>query len=242
VLWDPFITHAYLSILASTASCAKHLPHNFDDVRLIHGILASTAFVIFMPFGAIIIRGSSFKNLIWLHAGWMIFAYTFALAALGMGVWLAHLIHAFDRIHSIIGLAVIGAALLQPITGLVHHLRYKRTGSRNPASYLHIWLGRAIITLAIINGALGLQLATPHQPNSKTGEVVYAVVAGVMWLAWMVIILISFIKSRGVKEGETSDGEKQSLDVAHSTGTGSNSAMDDSVADEIFNTQVGKDE
>lgn len=52
-----------------------------------HGVLMSLAFVIFYPMGAIIIRLLSFKGLVWVHAGTQVFAYTLALAGMGIGVW-----------------------------------------------------------------------------------------------------------------------------------------------------------
>ena len=52
-----------------------------------HGVLMSLAFVIFYPLGAILIRALSFKGLVWVHAGVQVFAYTLALAGMGIGVW-----------------------------------------------------------------------------------------------------------------------------------------------------------
>jgi len=196
-----------------------------------------------MPLGAIIMRTASFKNLIWLHAGWMYFAYIMALVSMGLGIWMAVILQYFDQTHAIIGFVVIGSMLLQPVTGIVHHLRKKRTGRSNFATWAHVWWGRATIMLAIINGGLGLQLAAPYQPSTKTGEIVYGVVAGVMWLVWMGVILISFLKSRGVDDGETgdhiftSDGEKQS--EAQMSETGSYPTRNGSVAAGLPAVQPG---
>ena len=64
-----------------------------------------------------------------------------------------------------------------------------------------------------------------------------------MWLVWMVVILVSIIKSRGVKQGEagdrifTSDGEKQSVEGSQLPKTGSNSVRNNSVVDGTPRTQ-----
>jgi hypothetical protein len=163
--------------------------------------MAPIAFVILFPFGAIAIRIMSFRNLVWFHAGWMVFTYIIVLASMGMGVWIAVATNQIDTTHSIIGLVVVGSLLVQPVTGLVHHLLFRHRGRPNAATYPHIWWGRAIITLGIINGGLGLQLTE----NTTTGEIVYGVVAGAMWLLWMAVILLAFIKSRGKLEGETGE-------------------------------------
>lgn len=63
---------------------------------------------------------------------------------------------------------------------------FKKTGGRTFWSYAHVWLGRILITLAIINGGLGLQLAD----NSKSGEIAYGVIAAVVWLVYVASIII----------------------------------------------------
>jgi len=117
-----------------------------------HAVLAPVAFVLFFPMGAMIIRLLSFKGVVWLHAGWMVTTYIIVLGAMGMGVWIAVVTQQLDTYHSIIGLIVVGALLLQPVSGITHHLLYKNTGGANVATYPYIWWGRAIVTLGIING------------------------------------------------------------------------------------------
>jgi hypothetical protein len=48
-------------------------------------------------------------------------------------------------------------------------------------SYLHLYNGRIMITLGIVNGGLGLFLA-----GAANGlKIAYGVIAGVIWLVWM---------------------------------------------------------
>ncbi|KAN0103291.1 iron reductase domain protein [Hyaloscypha variabilis] len=181
---------------ASTASSSSGggggTPGDVNMVIMAHAILAPLAFVLFFPMGAMMIRLLSFKGVVWLHAGWMVTTYIIVLGAMGMGVWIAVVTQQLDTYHSIIGLIVVGALLLQPVSGITHHLLYKKTGGANVATYPHIWWGRAIVTLGIINGGFGLQLSD----NTTQGEVAYAIVASVMWTLWMVVIVFSFAKSR----------------------------------------------
>lgn len=69
---------------------------------------------------------------------------------------------------------------------------FKKYQRRQVWSYFHIWLGRILITLGIINGGLGLRLAN----NTKTGEIAYGVVAGIIWLVWMVAAVYGEIKRK----------------------------------------------
>ena len=173
------------------------------------------AFVLFMPLGVFLIRLTSFKGLIWAHAGIQAFAYTVALAAFGLGAWMATVSDqwvAFNG-HPIIGTIVIGLLLLQPVLGYVHHLIYVKEHKRTLWIYSHIWYGRALILLAVINGGLGLQLSG----NTVKGEIAYGVIAGVMFLIYLAVLAIAYLRKDKSPEGETGEkmvgGPKSEKDV-----------------------------
>jgi hypothetical protein len=199
-------TSASGSPSSSESSGGGGMPEDYDMVRMAHAIMAPLAFVLFFPLGAMAIRLLSFQGVVWFHAGWMVFTYIIVLGSMGMGVWIAVMSDQLDTTHSIIGLVVVGGLLLQPISGLTHHLLYKKTGGANVATYPHIWWGRAIVTLGIINGSLGLSLSD----NTTTGHVAYGAVAIVMWALWMTVIVVSFIKSRkNIEKGDSYGTEMQ---------------------------------
>lgn len=60
----------------------------FNRVRLIHGVVASLAFVAFFPIGAIAIRVVPGKLALWIHIGCQLTAYALLIAAVGTGVWM----------------------------------------------------------------------------------------------------------------------------------------------------------
>jgi len=130
------------------------------------------------------------------------FIYLVVFAALGMGIWMAVTGDMMNTAHAIIGIVVLGSLLVQPITGLIHHALYKRRGRPDLAENLHVWWGRDIIFLGIVNGGLGLKLAA----NSKKGEMAYGIVAGIIGLLWIMVIFAVFVNNRGVVKtnlGET---------------------------------------
>lgn len=51
---------------------------------------------------------------------------------------------------------------------------------------MHRWLGRFVMTLAIVNGGLGLRLAA----NTKTGMEVYGAVAGVVGVVYIITLVV----------------------------------------------------
>ena len=112
-----------------------------------------------------------------------------------------------DEYHPVLGIIVVLLLLIQPILGLVHHYIYKRQHARTLWATTHVWFGRIVITLGIVNGGLGLKLSD----NTSKGGIAYGIVAVVIWLAWMSVAVNAHLKQskrskRGVGVGET--GEK----------------------------------
>lgn len=166
-------------------------PQSNQRMMLIaHGTLAALAFVIFFPMGSIAIRLASFPGVVWLHAAFQVFAYLVYTAAFGLGVYIANSLNVLDKYHPIIGIVVFVCLFFQPIFGFLHHSLFKKYASRTFWSYAHIWLGRGVITLGIINGGLGFKLADTMRMGSRSGMIAYSVVAGIVWLVWVASIVI----------------------------------------------------
>ncbi|KAL9100652.1 MAG: hypothetical protein Q9163_004000 [Psora crenata] len=139
--------------------------------------------------GAILIRVASFRGLVWVHAAMQ-----------------------FNG-HPIIGTVVIACLYLQPLLGLLNHHLYKKEGNPTIWTTLHIWWGRIIVTLGIINGGLGLMLSD----NTRNGEIAYGVIAGIIWLVWMGIAAWSHFTGRGSSGRQT--GENMSRKGTHENRT-----------------------
>jgi hypothetical protein len=86
-----------------------------------------------------------------------------------------------NTVHAIIGLLLFASIWLIAFGGWLQHLAFRKYKRRTIIGYVHMWAARAILTLAFINGGLGLALA-----GSETGEkAAYGVVAALVWLGWM---------------------------------------------------------
>ncbi|KAI5466141.1 hypothetical protein BGZ63DRAFT_123742 [Mariannaea sp. PMI_226] len=152
---------------------------DFNTFECAHGIIMSIVFVVLYPVGALLmpIIGN------WmLHAGWQFIAFLAMWAGFGVGYVLAHDLDLFwANAHTKIGTIVVSLMGIQPILGWLHHQHFLKHRRRGIISYAHIWYGRALIIVGIINGGLGLQLA-----NAKTGLIIaYSVVAGVIAIAYL---------------------------------------------------------
>jgi hypothetical protein len=163
-----------------------------QKIIVAHGVLAALAFVLFFPVGSILIRLGSFRGAWLVHGLFQLFAYVIYIAAFGIGVWMINNIpvNMLDSYHPIIGIIVFVMLFFQPILGFIHHLKYKKYSCRTIWSYGHLWLGRILITLGMINGGLGLLLASDAPAFTgiapSQGQIIaYGVIAGIMWLLWV---------------------------------------------------------
>lgn len=177
------------------------------NILIAHGVLMCLAWVVFAPLGAIIVRAISGSKVVRMHYGTQILAYVLALTGTALGIYIAVKISAVGVYHPVIGLLVMGLATVQPVLGTIHHRIYKIKGQRTWWAVVHVWLGRVVITLAIINGGLGLLMAA----NTRAGEIVYGIFAGLIWLGWMAVAVWSEAKKATAREsadGQKGDAEK----------------------------------
>jgi hypothetical protein len=179
-----------------------------QKILIAHGVLAALAFVLFFPVGSIMIRLGTFRGVWLVHGIFQLFAYIVYIVAFGLGIWMVNNIphNLLDSYHPIIGIVVLVLLFFQPILGFIHHLQ----------SYGHLWLGRIVITLGMINGGLGILLASDAPAflsfKPTQGQVIaYGVVAGVMWLIWVAAAVIGERRKArtsvvSAKEAELDDG------------------------------------
>lgn len=170
-----------------------------------------------------------------LHIFFQMSAYLIYVAAAGMGIWLtiyaARYYDSWSDPHPIIGLVLLGSATIQPISGWIHHRIYHTravtlaTTNRGPRpgrtmwGRAHLWLGRCLITLGIVNGGLGLKMleTSPNQARSVTrnAQIGYGVAAGLMWCIYVFITMI-WEWTRPARKRQQLDGNSESRRSAKS--------------------------
>ena len=90
-----------------------------------------------------------------------------------------------DNFHPIAGLVMLALVSFQPIAGLLHHYFWSKQKKSEIVAMYHIWMGRILITLGMINGGLGLLFSGNA---TRVEQIAYGVIAGVIWLSWNVIV------------------------------------------------------
>ncbi|KAK0839643.1 hypothetical protein LTR91_018043 [Friedmanniomyces endolithicus] len=161
-----------------------------------HALLATLAFSLLFPIGGIVIRLSSFPGLWWIHGVFQTLAYILYIAAFAIGVYMAQSIDKMGETHAWLGIALFVVLLFQPVLGVLHHVMFKKYSRRTVWSYGHIWLGRAAITVGMVNAGLGLRLSQETRlfaPSQGT-VVAYWVVAVIIWLVYMASVVYGEMK------------------------------------------------
>jgi len=182
--------------------------YNFDGTAffqglhttvLAHAILACVAFVFFFPVGGIMIRLASFRGLWLVHGLFQVFGYLLYIAAFALGIYMAaNIRNIFMEPHAIIGIVLFILLFFQPLSGYIHHVAFLRVGARTSSSHWHVWLGRIVITAGIVNGGLGLELASrlPFARPSRTAVIAYIAVAAIMWLLYVAAAVVGELRRR----------------------------------------------
>ncbi|KAJ4297264.1 hypothetical protein N0V88_004182 [Collariella sp. IMI 366227] len=160
-----------------------------------HGVLMALVFCILYPLGSWLMP--VFK-IWWLHAVWQTIAFALMWAGFGMGLAIGQERNMlFNNTHTTFGVVIVAFMGIQPVLGLLHHRYFVKHQKRGVISYGHIWWGRIMILLGVVNGGLGLQMA-----RERTGlYAAYGVVAGVILVGYAVWVL--FCTTR---KGATVDG------------------------------------
>ncbi|KAK1142236.1 DOMON domain-containing protein frrs1L [Aspergillus melleus] len=165
----------------------------FEELHLVpkyakaHGIVMSLAFTVMMPLGVLAIRFLRVKGTIWVHVVWQMLSWILMLAGLATGIRVGKILDRLhNNAHTILGTIIVVLLLLQPFIGLIHHFRFRKTQRPGKWTRLHVWYGRVLILLGIINGGLGLELAA----NTTGGEIAYGVVGGVFGVALLLVAVL----------------------------------------------------
>ncbi len=108
--------------------------------------------------------------------------------------------------HPVLGTVIIALLLVQPVLGYVQHRIYVRRKEQRGTGWgiVHVWYGRVLILLAVINGGLGLQLSG----NTVAGEIAYGVVAGVMGVLYLAVLGWIYLRKGKMDGVGTGTGEK----------------------------------
>ena len=115
----------------------------------------------------------------------------------------ANFFQLWNKSHEQFGTVIFGLFLIQPVIGHLHHQSFKKTQMRGWVGTAHVWYGRILILMGIIDGGMGLTLAD----NTVGGVVAYSVVMGFVGLLYLVVIMNYWSKKEQPKEATAGSGK-----------------------------------
>ncbi|RYP70271.1 hypothetical protein DL771_005574 [Monosporascus sp. 5C6A] len=152
-------------------------------IIMAHWIIMFIVWLILFPLGSALMP--LFGNWIF-HATWQ--SVTFVLMWVGFALGKV----AFNRFgeagttHTNLGTVIVCLMVLQPIGGYMHHRHYLQYKQRGVISHVHIWYGRALMVMGVVNGGLGIRWASDDgQVRGSPIMVAYTVVAAVMAVIYL---------------------------------------------------------
>lgn len=177
-----------------------------------------------IPLGGILIRsGLNIPGLVKIHAFLQSISYIIYIVAAGMGIYLVNELSVsqyslWSDPHTKIGIGILGLAFFMPILGLIHHTLYKRRArrykeggprpGRTIPGYLHLWLGRILIPMGMVNGGLGIRLASnaPGGGGDEKKKIIgYSIGAGLMFLAYVIFVIVGEVRRKRERQGRISN-------------------------------------
>ena len=94
--------------------------------------------------------------------------------------------------HPVIGMCLLALISLQPLMELSNHFLHERYEKVELLGYPHVWLGRILLLVGIINGGLGFHFAESFggpQPPAWP-KIVYGVIATVVFILYVAIVVV----------------------------------------------------
>ncbi|KAK4231201.1 hypothetical protein QBC38DRAFT_506922 [Podospora fimiseda] len=160
-----------------------------------HGIIGALVMAVLYPLGSLLMP---LLGRWWVHAAWQMVSFCLMWVAFGLGVQSAKSRGIlFEQAHTILGTVVICLFAVQPLLGYLHHRQYVKTQGRSEVSYVHLWLGRILMMLGVVNGGLGLKLSEER----SSLVIAYSVVAGIIFLCYFLAKGFTVLGNRNRSSG-----------------------------------------
>ncbi|KAI0399800.1 hypothetical protein F4802DRAFT_587782 [Xylaria palmicola] len=180
-----------------------------DRKAILHAVFMIFAFVGVWPLGILILRvGGSVR---W-HAINQAVAFGLVLVGAILGFVISTSYNRskkFNTAHQVVGIIVFIAVIAQLALGYLHHRKYKKTQGPTKLAPIHVWLGRIVIPLGIVNGFTGFPLAlSPGYDFALLGIVAFVLPA------FFLILLVKKVWKKLMQKAKQPDPEPTGYDMA----------------------------
>ncbi|OAP56484.1 hypothetical protein AYL99_09663 [Fonsecaea erecta] len=230
---------AYHPSPAAWSTGAKKFPSYFGEAKIAHAALGAVAFLLFFPLGGIIVKVWPHRHIVWIHAAIQAFGLAVFVASTGLGIWMGLKLDAVDHYHCVIGLVILGLLVLQPLMKL--HWFHEKIPKVVHFVHIHLWLGRALILLGIVDGGLGFQFAATFKgPKWASGwKIAYGVCGALVWIIYVSVVIVWVELKKPDASVRIADSEEMAA-LSQSKGTGDRSNTADTVTSTVHDVELGQ--
>ncbi|KND89668.1 hypothetical protein TOPH_05675 [Tolypocladium ophioglossoides CBS 100239] len=157
-----------------------------SDVKAaLHATLMVFCIVAMFPFGVVVLRLGRWAR--W-HGLNQTVAMAGVLAGLGLGVAASfnyQRSRGFRSYHQILGFIIVAFILVQFSLGFLHHTQYRKTQAPTKYGRVHLWLGRLIIFLGVLNAFFGFAFALDRKYGLVlAGLIIFGALATLFVVIW----------------------------------------------------------
>ncbi|RYP92813.1 hypothetical protein DL770_001093 [Monosporascus sp. CRB-9-2] len=187
---------------------AAGVPRRMLRILTAHWVIMFIVWLILFPLGSALMP--LFGNWIF-HATWQSVTFVLMWVGFALGRFAFNRFGETGSTHTNFGTVLVCLMALQPIGGYMHHRHYLQHKRRGIISHVHIWYGRALMLMGVVNGGIGIRWATDGEVRGSPLMIAYSVVA-----AGMAIIYLGAkgfgVARRRRREGATTDTSASSVD------------------------------
>ncbi|KAI1372909.1 putative iron reductase domain protein [Hypoxylon crocopeplum] len=195
----PTIDRSENSTLVATVQVSSEEAKK-DSLAVAHAVIMVFAFIGLYPLGAFVLRLGGWVR--W-HGINQSLALFLTIIGSGLGFSISKRYNRttkFNTAHQVIGILIFIFIFAQFGLGYFHHRTFKKTQQTTKMAPIHVWMGRLLLVLGVVNAFLGFPLALSPQYNY--------VLAGLVLFIFPAMILIfitkKFIQKRWNKSKEAS--------------------------------------
>ncbi|TDL21688.1 CBD9-like protein [Rickenella mellea] len=177
------------------SNLSTYLP--YQKLIIAHASVSSIAFLVFLPFGALLARYLRTFSPSWFRGHWIVqFGLGGPLAITGVALGIASVssqgVKHLDDDHKKWGIGLLILYLVQcSLGGVIHFFKpspsSRFSGRRPPQNYTHAVLGLAIIVLGFVQVRSGYHTEWPKMTGRSVPNAV-----GIVWYIWLVVLPLAY--------------------------------------------------
>ncbi|KAI0601471.1 hypothetical protein F4775DRAFT_539942 [Biscogniauxia sp. FL1348] len=173
-----------------------------DTAAVAHAVIMVISFVGLYPFGVLVLRLGGWVR--W-HAANQGLALVLVIIGSSLGFKISGTYlrtKNFNTAHQVIGILIFIFIFVQFTLGFLHHRTFKKTQQTTKLAPVHVWLGRLIILMGVVNGFIGFPLALSPDYNYVLAGLVLFIFPG-----FALIIVTKNLIRKYWQKGKDASGE-----------------------------------